>query len=374
MSNEAELAAMRRAIELAAHGLGATNPNPIVGAVILDAAGEPVGEGFHAVAGGPHAEVVALAQAGERARGSTAVVTLEPCNHTGRTGPCAQALIAAGVARVVFAVRDPNPTAAGGASTLADAGIEVEAGLLADEAERLNEAWLTSQRLGRPFVTWKYAASLDGRTAAADGTSRWITSAESRADVHRLRAEVDAIVVGSGTVLADDPHLAVRKAPLRHGPPLRVVLDSNARTPTNARILDDAAETLILVAEDAVSSEGAVALRKAGADVVAVPRHGGGVDRGGLDLNRALAVLHACGVVSVLLEGGAHLAGSFLAERLVDRVVGYVAPALIGGGGLPALAGPGAPTIDAALRLRLDEIVPIGPDVRLTARPVAWRS
>jgi diaminohydroxyphosphoribosylaminopyrimidine deaminase/5-amino-6-(5-phosphoribosylamino)uracil reductase len=357
---------MRRAIALAAQGLGATSPNPVVGAVVLDAAGEIVGEGFHPFPGGPHAEVVALEQAGERARGGTAVVTLEPCNHTGRTGPCVQALIAAGVARVVFAVRDPNPTAAGGASTLTEAGIEVEAGLLADEAERGNEGWLTSVRLGRPFVTWKYAASLDGRTAAADGTSRWITCAESRADVHRLRAEADAVLVGSGTVLADDPHLAVRNAPLRVGQPLRVVLDSSARTPVHARVLDDAAPTLILVAEDVAAGENVAALRKAGAEVAAVPRR-----EDHLDLTRVLALLHERGVVSAFLEGGARLAGGFLADRLVDRVVAYLAPALIGGGGLPALTGPGAPTIDAALRLRLDEITPIGTDVRLVARRIA---
>ncbi len=361
---------MNRAIELAAQGLGATSPNPVVGAVVLDAAGEILGEGFHAVAGGPHAEVVALAQAGDRARGATCVVTLEPCNHTGRTGPCTQALISAGVARVVFAVRDPNPSAAGGAAVLTDAGIEVETGLLTVEAQQVNEAWLTFVRAGRPFVTWKYAATLDGRTAAADGTSRWITSSEARADVHRLRAEVDAVLVGSGTALADDPHLAVRKAPLlRAVPPLRVVIDTNARIPVAARILDDAAPTLILVAEDVAAGESAAALRKAGAEIVAVPRAADG-----LDLTRVLAVLHERGVVSVLLEGGARLAGGFLSARLVDKVVAYLAPALIGGGGLPALSGPGAPTIDAALRLRLDEITRIGADVRLTARPVRWAS
>lgn len=361
---------MRRAISLAGRGLGATNPNPVVGAVVLDAAGEIVGEGFHQVAGGPHAEVVALQAAGGRARGGTCVVTLEPCSHTGRTGPCTRALVEAGITRVVFAVRDPNPTAAGGAAALTDAGVEVEVGLLGAEAEQVNEAWLTSVRARRPFVTWKYAASLDGRTAAADGTSRWITSSEARADVHRLRAEADAVLVGSGTVLADDPHLAVRKAPLlRAEPPLRVVVDSGARTPAQARILDAAAPTLILIAEDAAAGEAAHALRKAGADLVGVPR-----GAGGLDLTQVLAVLHERGVGSVLLEGGPRLAGGFLAERLVDKVVAYIAPALIGGGGPAALSGPGASSIDEALRLRLDEIRPVGVDVRLTARPVRWAS
>jgi diaminohydroxyphosphoribosylaminopyrimidine deaminase/5-amino-6-(5-phosphoribosylamino)uracil reductase len=362
---------MARAIALAARGLGTTSPNPVVGAVVLDAAGEVVGEGFHAYPGGPHAEVEALAQAGDRARGGTCVVTLEPCNHTGRTGPCVQALLAAGIARVVVAVRDPNPTASGGVAALTDAGVEVETGLLAEAAEQGNEAWLTYLRRGRPFVTWKYAASLDGRIAAADGSSRWITGPEARADVHRLRAEADAVLVGSGTVLADDPHLGVRKHDAPAKPPIRVVLDSNARTPTTARLLDDAAPTWILVAEDAAAGENAAALRKAGADVLAVPRalHGTG-----LDLARALAVLREREIVSVLLEGGARVAGSFLAEHLVDRVIAYLAALLIGGGGLPALTGPGAPTLDAALRLRLDEITPIGSDVRLVARPITWEA
>jgi diaminohydroxyphosphoribosylaminopyrimidine deaminase/5-amino-6-(5-phosphoribosylamino)uracil reductase len=364
----AELDAMRRAIALAARGLGTTSPNPVVGAVMLDAAGAVVGEGFHAYPGGPHAEVEALAAAAHRARGGTCVVTLEPCNHTGRTGPCVQALLAAGVARVVVAVRDPNPTAAGGVAALTEAGVEVETGLLAEAAERVNEAWLTYVRRGRPFVTWKYAASLDGRTAAGDGSSRWITGPQARADVHRLRAESDAVLVGSGTVLADDPHLGVRKHDTDR-PPIRVVLDSNARTPVGARILDDVSPTWVLVAEDAAAGENAAALRKAGAEVIAVPRALRGE---GLDLARALGVLHERQIVSVLLEGGARVAGSFLAERLVDRVIGYVAPLLIGGGGLAALTGPGAPTLDAALRLRLDEITPIGTDVRLVARPAAW--
>lgn len=224
----AELDAMRRALALSALGLGGTSPNPVVGCVILDAHGSVVGEGFHERAGGPHAEVHALRAAGDKARGGTALVTLEPCNHTGRTGPCAQALIEAGIARVVYAVADPNPTATGGAQTLGAAGIDVAGGLLEDEARAGNIAWLTSLKTGRPYVTWKYAATLDGRIAAADRTSRWISSAESRADVHRLRAEADAVVVGSGTMRADDPHLAVRgieggaaaAGGRRHGGPL----------------------------------------------------------------------------------------------------------------------------------------------------------
>jgi len=361
-ASAAEIAAMRRALALAARGIGITSPNPVVGCVILDRAGEPAGAGWHERAGGPHAEIVALRAAGERAEGGTAVVTLEPCDHTGRTGPCTTALIGAGIARVVVAVRDPHRLAAGGAATLRRAAVDVVTGVLADEAERLNEAWLTFVRRGRPFVTWKYGASLDGRVAAADGSSRWITSAESRADAHRMRAESDAIVVGSGTVLADDPHLAVRSAEVRRAQPLRVVVDSDARTPSTARVLDDAARTLVAVAEDADAGH----LLKA--EVVRLPRGAGGR---GLDLGALLAALRERDVVSVLLEGGPTLAGSFLAAGLVDRVIGYIAPVLIGGGGLSALAGRGAPSIDAAQRLRLDEITPLGPDVRLIARPAA---
>ncbi|MYV72178.1 bifunctional diaminohydroxyphosphoribosylaminopyrimidine deaminase/5-amino-6-(5-phosphoribosylamino)uracil reductase RibD, partial [Streptomyces sp. SID2131] len=250
MDRQADTTAMRRAVELAARALGATSPNPVVGCVITDASGHRVGEGYHRRAGGPHAEVHALREAGVLARGGTAYVTLEPCDHTGRTGPCSQALIEAGISRVVYAVGDPNPQATGGADTLRAAGVEVGKGLLEDEAEAVNTAWLTSVRNGRPFVRWKYAATLDGRTAAADGTSRWITSPEARADVHRLRAEADAVLAGGGTLRADDPHLAVRgiEGAVQ---PLRVVLDTHATILPTARVLDGAAPTLVVVGEDA---------------------------------------------------------------------------------------------------------------------------
>ncbi len=360
----AEAAAMRHAITLAARGLGSTSPNPVVGCVVLDAAGESVGEGWHQRAGGPHAEVHALRAAGERARGGTALVTLEPCNHTGRTGPCAQALIDAGIARVVYAVGDPNPTATGGAQTLRAAGIPVEQGLLEAAAAEVNAAWLTSVRLGRPHVTWKYAATLDGRIAAADGTSRWITSAEARADVHRLRAECDAVVVGSGTQRADDPHLAVRgiEGAVQ---PLRVVVDTNGTAVTpDARVLDDAAPTLIAVADDATPAYDTENAENA-ANVVRLPRA-----EGGLDIRTLLDVLHARGVRSVLLEGGPTLAGAFVAAGAVDRVVGYLAPVLLGAGPA-ALTGGGITTITEALRLDVSETVRIGPDLRITATLVA---
>ncbi|CAG6394524.1 Diaminohydroxyphosphoribosylaminopyrimidine deaminase [Actinacidiphila cocklensis] len=401
-----ETDAMRRAIALSARALGATAPNPVVGCVILDTAGAVVGEGWHRKAGGPHAEVHALRAAGEAARGGTAVVTLEPCNHTGRTGPCAQALIEAGVARVVHAVSDPSPAASGGAATLRAAGVDVESGLLADEAAAVNVAWLTSVRRGRPFVRWKYAATLDGRIAAADGSSRWITSAESRADVHRLRAEADAVVVGSGTLLADDPHLAVRGVP-DAVQPLRVVVDSRARITTAARVLDDAAPTLIAVSKDADTGHlpavdvirlpyaqevlPAAGIAEETAPVEPPPATGiaeitapteppaapvpapapAAVGSGaGLDVHALLAELHARGVRSVLLEGGPTLAGAFVAAGAVDAVVGYLAPALLGAGAT-ALGDAGISTIAQALRLDVTDVARLGPDLRITAVPTA---
>ncbi|MFJ3190704.1 bifunctional diaminohydroxyphosphoribosylaminopyrimidine deaminase/5-amino-6-(5-phosphoribosylamino)uracil reductase RibD [Streptomyces halstedii] len=359
MATTADSTAMRRAITLAARGLGATSPNPVVGCVVLDAAGAPAGEGFHRRAGGPHAEIHALRAAGEKARGGTAYVTLEPCDHTGRTGPCSQALLDAGIRRVVYAVADPDPRATGGADTLRAAGVQVERGLLADGAEEGNTAWLTSVRLGRPHVRWKYAATLDGRVAAADATSRWITSAESRADVHRLRAESDAVVIGSGTARADDPQLGVRGV---EGAvqPLRVVVDTGATAVRpGARILDPTAPTLIAVAQDA---ETAHLPQDA---VLRLPRAATGP---GLDIPALLAALHTRGVRSVLLEGGPVLAGSFVAAGCVDTVVGYLAPVLLGAGPA-ALADAGITTIAQALRLAVTETVRIGPDLRVTAVP-----
>ena len=363
---------MARAIELAALGHGGTGPNPVVGCVVLDAGGRVAGEGFHAYVGGPHAEIVALREAGERARGGTAYVTLEPCDHTGRTGPCSRALLDAGIARVVIAVADPTPRAAGGAARLRAAGVAVTIGPLAEEAERVNAAWLTFARLGRPHVTWKLAATLDGRSAAADGTSQWITSPEARADVHRLRASCDAIVAGIGTVLADDPRLTARPTPSDGltgeppaGPtgagragrraPVRVVVDSGARTPPAARVLDGTAPTLVAIAEDTVTG--------LGADLLRLPRRDSG-----LDLRALLKELAAREVVSVFLEGGPTLAGSFLKAGLVDRVVAYVAPAFLGAGAA-ALGEAGVATIGQAHRLVFDDVSRVGPDLRLTARP-----
>lgn len=336
MASPAEVAAMRRAIELAQTPGVPRGPNPRVGCVVLDQAGAVVAEGYHRGAGHPHAEVDALTRAGERARGATAVVTLEPCNHTGRTGPCALALLNAGVARVVYAQPDTNPMARGGAEALLAAGVDVEGGVLAGEARAINPIWTFAVETRRPYVTWKYAATLDGRSAAADGTSQWITSPEARADVHRLRAECDAILVGTGTVLADDPRLTARDAsdhPLdSRRQPLRAVMGLRS-IPDSASVLDDAAETLLLGTRDP-----AEALERL------------------LDHDRQ----------HVLLEGGPTLAGAFWREGLVDRVVAYVAPALLGAGPA-ALSDFGVGTITDAIRLELTDITRVGPDVRLTA-------
>ena len=336
--SEAEQAAMHRALALGETVRGRTSPNPPVGAVILDADGALAGEGATSPAGGAHAEVNALEDAGERARGGTAVVTLEPCAHTGKTGPCVAALADAGIVKVIFAVDDPNPEAAGGAATLRERGIEVVAGISREDAEHgALRAWLHALRSARPFVTWKFAASLDGRVAAADRTARWISSPASRADAHALRAKVDAIVVGSGTVLADDPHLTVRDSDdaLRDHQPLRVVLDRRHRIPQTAQVLDTAAETLVLD--------------------TAVPRF-------------ALKALYDRGVRHALLEGGPTLAGAFIEAECVDEVVAYLAPILLGAGPA-ALNDAGMTTIGEALRLSVESITPIGDDVKVVGRP-----
>ncbi|HEV7871076.1 MAG TPA: bifunctional diaminohydroxyphosphoribosylaminopyrimidine deaminase/5-amino-6-(5-phosphoribosylamino)uracil reductase RibD [Modestobacter sp.] len=334
----AERTAMVRARELGARVLGTTSPNPAVGAVVLDATGRVVGEGATSPPGGAHAEVHALARAGEAARGGTAVVTLEPCAHTGRTGPCADALLAAGIARVVVAVPEPTQLAGGGASRLRAAGVDVELGVDRVEAERgALGAWLTGVREHRPQVVWKAAATLDGRVAAADGTSRWITGPQARTEVHRLRATCDAVLVGSGTALIDDPRLTVRDAEGRTAErqPLRVVLDRRGRLPATARVLDDEAPTLVSRAADPAE---------------------------------LLAELFDRDVRRVLLEGGPTLAAAFLDAGLVDEVVVHLAPQLLGAG--PSLVGDlGITTMGAALRLQVLDVTLMGGDVQVRLHP-----
>lgn len=332
--NAAERDAMDRALRLAARGPRGANPQ--VGAVILSPDGTVLAEGWHHGAGTPHAEVDALSKlAPGAARGATAVVTLEPCNHTGRTGPCAVALIEAGITRVVYALDDPGAVEGGGAERLRAAGVDVEAGEQAEAARALIDGWLTAQRLGRPHITVKWAQSLDGRAAAADGTSQWITGPAARADVHRRRAQADAIVVGTGTVLADDPALTARDgdALLPHQP-IPVVIGSRP-TPADAAVHRHPHPPLFFETHD---------LRAIAAD------------------------LHARGIQSVFVEGGPTLASAFVAAGLADRVLAYIAPVLLGGDRL-ALTDIGVASIDDARRLTVDEWVPLGADLLAIAHP-----
>ncbi|WP_246861408.1 bifunctional diaminohydroxyphosphoribosylaminopyrimidine deaminase/5-amino-6-(5-phosphoribosylamino)uracil reductase RibD [Nocardioides sp. SYSU D00065] len=339
---EAERRAMQRALELAVTPGVPLGPNPRVGCVLLAPDGGTIAEGFHRGAGTPHAEVDALARAGGAARGATAVVTLEPCNHTGRTGPCSEALLAAGVRRVVFAQSDPNPVARGGADRLSGAGVEVEGGLLSAEAQAVNRAWTFAVSHGRPFVTWKFATTLDGRSAAVDGTSRWVSSRAARVDTHRLRAQCDTMLVGTNTVVVDDPRLTVRDELDRPLPvqPLRAVMGLRD-LPADRRVLDAQAETVHLRTRDPAA---------------------------------ALARLHERERRHVFLEGGPTLARAFLQAGLVDEVVAYVAPMLLGAGA-SAVADLGIATIADALHLRVTDVHVLpgrdGEDtnVRLTMTP-----
>ncbi|OBH68470.1 riboflavin biosynthesis protein RibD [Mycobacterium intracellulare] len=328
-------AAMRLAIEQSTLVKGTTYPNPPVGAVILDAGGEVVGVGGTEPAGGDHAEILALRRAGELAAGGTVVVTLEPCNHYGKTPPCVNALLDAKVATVVYAVADPNPQAAGGAARLEEAGVAVRSGVLADEVARgpLRE-WLHKQRTGLPHLTWKYASSVDGRSAAADGSSQWISSEASRLDLHRRRSACDAIVVGTGTVLADDPALTARlpDGSLAARQPLRVVVGMR-EIPSEAKVLNDDSRTMLIRTHDPAEVLKAVSDR-----------------------------------TDVLLEGGPTLAGAFLRAGAVDRILAYVAPTLLGGP-VTAVDDVGVSTIARALRWQFDGIDRVGPDVVLSLVP-----
>lgn len=320
---------MGEAIALAS--LYRPSPNPRVGAVIVKS-GEVVGRGAHRAAGSAHAEVIALAEAGTNARGATAYVTLEPCAHVGRTGPCVQALIDAGVNRVVFAHEDPNPIARGGAEHLRAAGVDVVVGVLADEAASLNRGWIKMITTGRPWVTWKVATTLDGRTAADDGSSKWITGTGARRDVHRLRATVDAIVTGTGTALTDDPRLDVRDLEVERQP-LRVVV-GDRQIPTQMHL--------------------------AAADVLRFPHQ---------DPTVVLKHLVEQGVTSVLLECGPTLAAAFMRAGVIDEVVAYVAPALLGSG-RPMMENLGIGTMHEIVRLKLRDAQIVDGDVRITAEVI----
>ncbi|MEU3991890.1 bifunctional diaminohydroxyphosphoribosylaminopyrimidine deaminase/5-amino-6-(5-phosphoribosylamino)uracil reductase RibD [Streptomyces platensis] len=356
--SDGERTAMRRAVTLARRGLGTVAPNPVVGAVILDPDGRTAGEGWHRKAGGPHAEVHALRAAGSCAEGGTALVTLEPCSRQGRTGPCTRALLQAGIRRVIYAVSDPTLSGEG-ATALRRSGVEVRSGLLAEQAAEANHAWLTAVVTRRPHVTLKLATTLDGRIAARDGSSRWITGPRARRDTHRLRARVDAIAVGSSTVLADDPALTARTAAGRPGArqPVRVVFDRRLRTPARSRLASDgAAPTWILTtrpaADHALGSAEPVTIGPG-------PRY----------LTEALHALYDRGIRSLLVEGGATLAGALLGEGLVDRVIWYSAPRLLGQDGAPAVRGLEVPSCAGAPGFRVLGVRRVGEDVRTVLEP-----
>ena len=354
---------MRRALQLAERGWGRVSPNPMVGAVVVRD-GEVIGEGWHEGPGTDHAEVMALRAAGDRASGATVVCTLEPCNRFGRTPPCTRALIDAGVVRVVVGTTDPNLGAdAPGIAELREGGVVVETGVLHAATRALNEAFDRHVRTGQPFVVLKMAASLDGKTAAADGTSRWITGEAARADVHRLRAWSDAIVVGAGTVLTDDPALTVRGAfEGAARPPLRVVVDAAGTVAADRRLFDGSAPTMVATT-DRASDARVREWSAAGADVAVLDRDAAGA----VALRRLVEELGKRDIQGVLIEGGATLAWSAVREGVVDRVVAYVAPLLVGGDGPTMLGGEGFAPIGAAQRLGPLTVESIGDDLKVVA-------
>jgi diaminohydroxyphosphoribosylaminopyrimidine deaminase/5-amino-6-(5-phosphoribosylamino)uracil reductase len=359
-----DTALMRRALRLAERGHGRTSPNPPVGAVVVSADGRVVGAGWHKGPGQPHAEREALQEAGGAAQGGTLYVTLEPCTVDGRTPPCVPLVIGSGVARVVAGCADPNPRVDGtGFAALSAAGIEVETGVMETDAKRLIQAFAKHVRTGRPFVTAKAAISLDGRVAAADGSSRWITGKTARRDVHRLRAHCDAVLVGVGTVVADDPLLTVRLRGYAEAQPLRVVLDPSGRTPPTARVLNADAPTLVVVTEKA-PADAVEALRATGAEVIELAARDGRTD-----LGIVLDELGRRNVMEVLIEGGPTVLGDAFERGLVDRTIAYVAPKLLGEAGPGMLAGVVVPNIEQARELQFVSVRRIGADLKIEAYP-----
>ena len=356
---------MRRALELAARGAGQVSPSPLVGCVIAADGGEIVGEGFYLYDGVKHAETVALEEAGARARGATAYVSLEPHAHQGRTPPCTTALIEAGVRRVVAPVEDPNPLVSGkGFAHLREAGVEVSTGLLGREAARLNEKYICALRNGRPFVHLKLACSLDGRIATRTGDARWITGEAARARVHELRHEYDAILVGAGTAAADDPLLTDRSGRARRRPLVRVVLDDELRLSPDSRLALTARETPLVVYTSARAGAGKIArLEARGVEVVRPAR-------GARDVAAVLADLHARTLQSVLVEGGTTVAGLFFDAGVIDKASFFLAPVIIGGReARAAVGGTGAARVADALRLADVEVTRHGHDLEITGYP-----
>ena len=352
---------MGRALELAARGAGQVSPGPLVGCVIVDNQGEIAGEGFYLFESVRHAETLAVEQAGARAQGATAYVTLEPHAHTGRTPPCTEALIRAGVAHVVATIEDPNPLVSGrGFKELREAGVAVTVGVLAKEAARLNEKYVHALQRGRPFVHLKLACSLDGRIATSTGHARWISGPESRARAHEMRREYDAILVGSGTATVDDPLLTDRSGLARRRPLLRVVLDEHLRLGPRSQLAQTASETPVLVfTSEKADTQKVSELESCGVEVLMAAA-------GGRDLAVVLEELRRREVQGLIIEGGAGVAGAFLRAGLVDKASFFIAPLILGSDALGAVGGPGALTVPEATRLRDVETHRHGDDVEVT--------
>ena len=354
---------MKRALELAAKGTGLVSPGPLVGCVITDRHGVVVGEGYYVFNEVKHAETLALAIAGERARGGTAYVSLEPHAHHGRTSPCTDALIAAGIRRVVAPVEDLNPKVSGkGFEHLRNAGVEVQVGLLAEEAARLNETYMHFMRTGRPFVHLKLAMSLDGKIATRTGDARWITGPESRARAHELRHKYDALLVGIGTAKSDDPALTDRSGSTRHKPLVRVLLDGGAQLSTSSQLAKTARETpVLLFAREQATTENVSKLEEHGIEVVRTAKR---------DLNSILEQLGSRSIQSVLVEGGAEVSGSLIDARLVNKVTFFIAPKIVGGSTAPsAVGGAGIERMSQAYQLDDVEVTQHGVDIEVTGYP-----
>jgi len=357
---------MQLALELAATAKGNTNPNPCVGAVLVKD-GVIVGTGLHRKAGEPHAEVHAFNMAGEHAVGATLYVTLEPCSHYGKTPPCANLVKESGVSRVVVAAMDPNPSVAGrGINLLKESGIEVEVGLLEQEALKLNERFIHNMLNNKPFVISKFAMTLDGKIATHNGHSKWITSEEARLQVHKLRHEIDGILVGVGTVVADDPMLTTR-LPHREGKnPVRIILDSELKTPLKAKVVDTSEAQTIIVCGQEVDETKLKQLKEKGVEILSVSK-----TEYGLNLHEMLDELYKIGITDLLVEGGAEINGSFLRSRLINKFLVYMAPKILGGRNSKSpFAGIDIDHVDEGLQLEIDSIEQLGPDLCITAYPI----
>ena len=352
---------MREAISIAMKGKGWTSPNPLVGAVLVKD-DQVVGRGYHARAGAPHAETCVLQEAGKKAQGATLYINLEPCCHWGRTPPCTQALVKSGIQRIIIGMVDPNPLVSGkGIEELRRAGIEVEIGLLGEEARRINETFIKYVATGRPFVTLKAAISLDGKIATVSRQSRWITGPRSRLEAHKLRAQVDAILVGIETVLADDPQLTVRLKRGSWNNPKRIVVDSALRIPLDAKVLNPPEPETMVATTPKASDETISLLKEKGIQVLIIPEKEGRVD--------LIALMEELGrreITNILVEGGGEVNAAVLQERLVDKVVFFIAPLLIGGKGAPgAIGGEGFPVLEEAVKLKRIQVKRLDPDIMI---------